>query len=164
MKALLLMAFATPSVCLSFGPGLSGPPRLLSRPQLRLGAPVCSEGDPETPPLRDTPVGALITAALGPGGEGRRIAWGALTQEVDQAAVPDAAEREARRARAATNLMNIDDEERARRQTAGSALSLLTAVFAAALLATHADAATRLAILPPVYLSVGYLASAKEGL
>jgi len=105
-----------------------------------------------------------MTTVFGGGGEGKRIVWGVLTEEVDRASVPDAAEREARRARAAAELTNIDDDERARRGKAGAVGSLLTAVLGVALLATHADAAARLAILPPVYLSLGYLASAREGL
>lgn len=77
---------------------------------------------------------------------------------------PSEAEAAALRAAAAEELVNISDEERERRRVAGIVLSVLTASLAAALLNAHVPPTTRFAIAPPVFLSLGYLASAREGL
>lgn len=95
---------------------------------------------------------------------GKRIAFGVLQQEIDEASVPDEAVRAELRASAAADLTNIDAAERDRRQRAGVACSALTAVLAAGLLAGHAPAVARATIFAPAYLSSGFLASAEEGL
>ena len=109
------------------------------------------------------PAATVISTAF-QAGSGRRIAWGVLTEEVDPASVPSDAERQALRDTAAANLVNIDQDERDRRRVAGTALSVATAALAIGLLAVHADAVTRAATLPPVFLASGFLASAEEGL
>ncbi|KAL1526539.1 hypothetical protein AB1Y20_015248 [Prymnesium parvum] len=105
-----------------------------------------------------------MISTMFPEGKGRRIAWGLLTTEVDSSSVPSDMERQQLREAAASQLVNIDQAERDRRKMAGSILSVATVCIAVALLAAHADAAARAAILPFVFLSNGYLASAREGL
>ena len=101
---------------------------------------------------------------LFPGGSGKKIFFGVLQVDVDPADAPTEEERERRQAAAAEALTNIDLPERERRRLAGGVLSVLTAALAAALLATDAPAATRIAIGPPLFLSYGYLRSAQQGL
>jgi len=109
------------------------------------------------------PVATVMSTAF-KAGEGRRIAWGLLTEEVEPSSIPSDAERAALREQAAEDLVNIDQNERDRRRIAGTALSVATAALALALLAAQVGALTRAAILPPVFLATGYLASADEGL
>ena len=129
------------------------------------------------------PVRAVFQTLYAPGQQ-RKIAWGVFQQPVDPSTVPSdearlrqtyartsppppllpptrpcaTQERARRRATAAEQLVNIDAEERERRKTAGLAMGAVTGVLGAALLGWHAPAAARLAISPPLFLSVGYAA------
>merc|ERR1719231_178695 len=109
------------------------------------------------------PVRAVFQTLYAPGQQ-RKIAWGVFQQPVDPSTVPSDEERARWRATAAEQLVNIDAEERERRRTAGLAMGAFTVVLGAALLSWHVPAAARLAISPPLFLSVGYLASWREGL
>lgn len=110
------------------------------------------------------PVAKLFSQVLFPAGQGKKIAWGVMQRDVDPLAVPSEAVRAELRAAAARDLMNIDAVERERRRLAGTAFGALTAAVAAALLALDVGPLARLAIAPPLFLTYGYLASAREGL
>jgi glutaredoxin 3 len=109
------------------------------------------------------PVAALFSTLFG-GGSGKRIWFGVLQQQVDPGTVPTDTVRAERRATAAAALTNIDDDERERRRLAGSVLGVLTAAIAVGMVAGDASALTRAAIAPPLFLSYGFLMSAREGL
>lgn len=87
-----------------------------------------------------------------------------LQTPVDLETVPSEEERARRREVAAAQLTNIDTDERERRKLAGGAMSVVTAALAAYLLASHAPTLSRAAIAPPLFLSYGFLASARTGL
>lgn len=97
-------------------------------------------------------------------GEGTQVTWGVFKTSVDQDKIPEAEERAALRERAARDLTNIDDEERARRGVAGSVLAVVTVAVGAGLLASHSPPLTRLSIAPLLFLSYGFTASSREGL
>eukprot|EP00316_Scyphosphaera_apsteinii_P021384 CAMPEP_0119311040 /NCGR_PEP_ID=MMETSP1333-20130426/21353_1 /TAXON_ID=418940 /ORGANISM="Scyphosphaera apsteinii, Strain RCC1455" /LENGTH=173 /DNA_ID=CAMNT_0007315325 /DNA_START=326 /DNA_END=847 /DNA_ORIENTATION=- len=107
---------------------------------------------------------ANLFSTLFQGGSGNRIWFGVLQQTVDPSDVPSDEVRAELRAKAATDLTNIDTNERKRRLLAGAVMSMLTAAVGVALLAGHAEPLTRFAIAPPLFLSYGFLASANEGL
>lgn len=101
--------------------------------------------------------------------EGRRVKWGVLSEEVDEASLATGADadaaRAALRAEAAASLTNIDAAERERRKLAGSAGAALTLALGAAMVGPlHAGATARLAIFFPAALSFGYLESSRAGL
>lgn len=110
------------------------------------------------------PVAQVFSKVLFKGDSGKSIAWGVLQKDVDPAQVPSDEERAARRASAARDLTNIDDAERERRKLAGTAFAGVTAALALGLLVTHAAPLARAAIAPPLFLSYGFLASARQGL
>jgi hypothetical protein len=112
--------------------------------------------------IKDDPVGSVFTGLFP--GNGKQIYFGVLQRDVPCDCDLSEDERAARRVQAARDLVNIDQEERDRRQMAGTIGAVLTAVLAASLLVSHAGPLTRLAIDPPFALSYGYLMSAKEGL
>lgn len=116
------------------------------------------------PPLRIGEKG--LEFELGKGAEGSSVKWGLLkerTPEVDQS--PKAQERRAElRAKAARDLVNIDDEERERRRVASYAFAAFAALLALYLLWSHAPWYSRGALFPVVALAWGYNLSAKEGL
>lgn len=95
---------------------------------------------------------------------GKRVVFGVLSEDVDAATVPAAAEQDARRAAAAAALTNIDDDERARRATVAAVGGLATLAYGAFLVATHASAVGRLTAFPLIALSFGYAESARAGL
>lgn len=116
------------------------------------------------PPLRIGEKG--LEFELGKGAEGSSVKWGLLkekTPEVDQS--PKAKERRAElRAKAARDLVNIDDEERERRRVASYAFAAFAALLALYLLWSNAPWYSRGALFPVVALAWGYNLSAKEGL
>lgn len=116
------------------------------------------------PPLRIGEKG--LEFELGKGAEGSSVKWGLLkerTPEVDQSA--KARERRAElRAKAARDLVNIDDEERERRRVASYAFAAFAALLALYLLWSNAPWYSRGALFPVVALAWGYNLSAKEGL
>ena len=123
-----------------------------------------TETDTDTDaPLSSTPVGTVMSTAFG-AGKGKRIAWGLLKQDVLDSELPSEEEQAARRAKAAAELTNIDGDERDRRQLAGLGLGAVTLAVAAGMLVGHVDASGRAALFPFVSLTLGYLASALEGL
>jgi len=131
------------------------PTRAISATQLELEEPSTT--------VRSDPVSTVFKLLFAPG-KRRKIAWGVLQLPIDPAAVPSDEERARRRADAAKQLVNIDMEERQRRKMAGLAMAAISTAVGAALLTAHAPAASRLAIAPPLFLSIGYLGSWREGL
>mmetsp|Transcript_46643 Transcript_46643/g.122485 ORF Transcript_46643/g.122485 Transcript_46643/m.122485 type:complete len:261 (-) Transcript_46643:640-1422(-) len=130
-------------------------------------APLLTEAgalDPNRKSIMADPIAQLFSKVLFKGNSGKRIFFGVLQQDVVAETVPDAEERAVRRAVAARELTNIDAEERARRRLAGTAFSGITVLLAFGLLATQAAPLSRVAIAPPLFLSYGFLASAREGL
>ena len=111
----------------------------------------------------DDPV-AKMMGNLFVSGSGKKIFFGVLQKDVEPSEVPSDEERAELRSQAAADLTNIDAAERERRQLAGTALGVATLALAIGLLASHAPASTRFAIAPPLFLSYGYLSSAREGL
>ena len=111
----------------------------------------------------DSPLASLFSK-LYPGGSGEQIFFGVLKRSVSPDRVPSEEERARRRATAAASLTNIDDDERERRRLAGGVMTALTLALAIGLLATDAAPLSRAAIAPPLFLSYGYLASARTGL
>ena len=100
---------------------------------------------------------------LFPSGEGKQIFMGVLTRPVDAPPTPE--EQQRRRSAAEASLTNIGDDERSRRRSAGLVFSALTAGLAVALPLLGVGLLPRaLAEAAPVYLSLGFLASAEEGL
>ena len=111
----------------------------------------------------DDPV-AKMMGSIFASGSGKKIFFGVLQKDVEPSEVPSDEERAELRRQAAADLTNIDAAERERRQLAGTALGAITLALAIGLLAVHAPAPTRFAIAPPLFLSYGYLSSAREGL
>lgn len=88
---------------------------------------------------------------------------GVLTRPAGVA--PSQDEQERRREAAASSLTNIDDDERQRRRSLGLTFSVGTAALAVALPSLGVGLVPRAAVEAfPVFLSLGYLASAQEGL
>ncbi|KAJ1633842.1 hypothetical protein T492DRAFT_903832 [Pavlovales sp. CCMP2436] len=94
---------------------------------------------------------------------GKRVTYGLFTVDADPSALPSEEERARLRAEASDELAVIDSAERARRMLAGSVGSAATAVLAFGLLLTHAPLAARAALVLPVFLSLGFVDSAKTG-
>ncbi|CAE8629829.1 unnamed protein product [Polarella glacialis] len=119
------------------------------------------------PPLRLVPGGGLAFE-VGEGQGASRVKWGVLKEAVDEASVDRSPEAESRRAElratAATSLVNIDDEERARRRIAGLAFAAFAFVLSAYLLWTQAAWYSRAGVFPVIALAYGFLLSAEEGL
>ncbi|CAK0816387.1 unnamed protein product [Prorocentrum cordatum] len=122
------------------------------------------------PPLR-LKEGGGVEFDFGPvagGGSavGSRVKWGVMKEsvgEVDQS--PEAQRRrEALRAAAARDLVNIDEEERERRRTLAVPMAVLSAAFCAFLLLTGAPWTSRVAVLPFFFLTGGLYLSGQEGL
>ena len=111
----------------------------------------------------DDPV-AKMMGSIFASGTGKKIFFGVFQKDVELSEVPSDEERAELRRQAEADLTNIDAAERERRQLAGTALGAATLVLAIGLLAVHAPAPTRFAIAPPLFLSYGYLSSAREGL
>ena len=112
---------------------------------------------------------SFMEEALGVGGitEGKKIVWGVLTEEVGEKVPEDTASK--LREEAAQNLTNIDEEERDRRDRAGSVIYAITAVFALylSIFVDQGDFAghlMRFSVFPFFSLGYGYKQSAKEGL
>lgn len=94
-----------------------------------------------------------------------RIKFGVLQEKVDPSAVPSAEEQRRRRAVAAETLTNIDQDERDRRQLVGSVCAVLSVALGVGLPAVGVSLPFRFAFeLFPVFLAMGFLLSAKEGL
>ena len=106
----------------------------------------------------------MVFKNLFPGGSNKQIFFGVLQREVDPASVPAPEEQARRREEAAASLTNIDAAERERRMLAGGVGALFTAALAAGLLAADVAPLVRAAIAPPLFLSYGYVASARTGL
>mmetsp|Transcript_15543 Transcript_15543/g.27634 ORF Transcript_15543/g.27634 Transcript_15543/m.27634 type:complete len:220 (+) Transcript_15543:58-717(+) len=111
----------------------------------------------------DDPV-AQVFSQLFAGGSGKQIFFGVFQRDVDASSIPSDQERATLRAEAAASLTNIDMSERDRRRLAGTVMSVLTAGLAVGLIVGQAPTLTRFAIAPPLFLSYGFLASAKSGL
>ena len=96
---------------------------------------------------------------------GKRVQWGVFQGDVKEEDVPDAGTRAALREIAARELVNIDDEERARRTTVGKVGGVVAAVsyFAAVYLGLDIVPRTALTYFP-LALSLGFLESGKQGL
>lgn len=96
---------------------------------------------------------------------GKRVQWGVFQGDVKEQDVPDAGTRAALREIAARELVNIDDEERARRTTVGKVGGVVAAVsyFAAVYLGLDIVPRTALTYFP-LALSLGFLQSGKQGL
>ena len=112
-------------------------------------------------------VGDLFGERLYAGGRGERIKYGVFKEAVaaDELAAVDPKEAARRRARASEELTNIDDAERARRKNVGLVGSAATLALACALPAVGVPFPNRFAgEIFPVFLSLGFLASAEEGL
>mmetsp|Transcript_21330 Transcript_21330/g.32497 ORF Transcript_21330/g.32497 Transcript_21330/m.32497 type:complete len:201 (+) Transcript_21330:43-645(+) len=114
---------------------------------------------------------SFMTKGLKAGGieEGKKITYGVFAQDVTEKIVSE--EQASRlRATAAENLMNIDDEERARRAQVGNALLLLSVVIASynSLFVDQGDFVGHvgrfISVLPVFTFGYAYNASAKEGL
>lgn len=122
------------------------------------------------PPLRITEGGGVefdFAPITGSGsGVGSRVKWGVLKEQVtgvDQS--PEAQQRRADlRAAAAKDLVNIDEEERGRRRTAGVAMTAFSVLLCAFLLWSGAPWTSRLAVFPVFALAFGFNLSADEGL
>jgi hypothetical protein len=95
---------------------------------------------------------------------GKRVTYGLFTVDADPSALPSEEERARLRAEAASELAVIDRAERDRRMLAGSAGSVATAALAVGLLLAHAPLTARAALVFPVFLSLGFVDSAKTGL
>jgi len=103
--------------------------------------------------------------------EGKKITWGVIAQDIDAADVGNVSEEEAlqRRKVAAEKLVNIDAEERARRDKVGSIVMIFAVVYAAyiSIVVDAGDVAghfMRFSVFPFAALGYGYKQSAKEGL
>jgi hypothetical protein len=114
---------------------------------------------------------AFMQSALELGGltsEGKSIYYGVFTKDSDpRVNSPEEAER--LRQRAAERLTNIDDAERNRRDQAGNAMTILSAIYVlwASLIADDGGVGghiLRMVAALPIFLAVGYKKSAKEGL
>lgn len=132
-------------------------------PAAAAAAPAAAAPAAAPPAASSDPLAAMFKVLFAPG-KGRKIAWGVFQQEIDPASVPSDEERASRREAAEEMLVNIDGDERSRRLKAGLAMSAATVALAVGLLAGHAPLATRFAVAPPLFLAVGFLASAQQGL
>ena len=96
---------------------------------------------------------------------GKSITWGVLQREVDPKKVPNDAGQTARRATAASELVNIDDKERSRRKTAGSVGAVVSTVLYGVLVSAKVSALSLgLAMYLPVAFSMGFIESGRQGL
>lgn len=122
------------------------------------------EGQVEMAPRVDeSAIGSMFSTLYG-SREGKRIVWGVFQTSVGESTVPSAPVQLARREAAAQDLVNIDADERTRRRVAGVVLGAFTLALGIFLSGSHVDTFTKLAIGPPLFLSVGFYASAREGL
>ena len=98
------------------------------------------------------------------GGTGTRVKWGVLRVPIGEDEVfPGEEASERRRAEAATELVNIDGEERARRYLAGGVGMVITSVLAF-LLAGQPWYVRYFGVSPLLGLSLGFLVSGQQGL
>lgn len=100
-------------------------------------------------------------------GTGKSIYFGVFQRDVRAEAgreTPSDDVRAARRARAREELVNIDDEERARRLDVGKVAGGVTLVMAIAQLALGASRIERAVIAIPLFFALGFVGSAKSGL
>lgn len=98
--------------------------------------------------------------------QGLSVKWGLLKEA---APAPDDSEagrrkREQLRNEAAAALVNIDSDERDRRDLIGNVLALVVVLVAVAQLASSVPWTTRAAMFPLLALAYGFKLSAKEGL
>jgi len=98
--------------------------------------------------------------------EGLEVKWGVFKERVENVDNSEAgvASRAQKRDKAAQELVNIGDEERARRDFAGNVGAVVLVLIVAVLLATSASWQARAAIFPVVALTYGFKLSAQEGL
>lgn len=100
-------------------------------------------------------------------GTGKSIYFGVFQRDVraeEGRETPSDDVRAARRARAREKLVNIDDEERARRLDVGKVAGGVTLVMAIAQLALGASRIERAVIAIPLFFALGFVGSAKTGL
>ena len=176
VRLLILLSVLTESVV-----GFAGPRsgRVLRRRRGALASPAeekvakAEGGMDESSGAFSNPVpvlGEIFSTMYSPsaaGTENQRIKFGVFKEAVSasEAAAVAPADAARRRTEAAASLTNIDDAERARRKTVGTAMSGATLALAAALPLAGVPMPGRFAAeLFPVFLSRGFLASAEEGL
>ena len=111
-------------------------------------------------------LGDVFADKLYSGGNGQRIKFGVFKEDIDPNEDPvDPSLAARRRAKAAEDLTNIDDDERARRRKVGYAGTTVTLALSAFLPLAGVPLAGRFAgEIFPVFLSLGFLLSAQEGL
>eukprot|EP00468_Gymnochlora_sp_CCMP2014_P011025 CAMPEP_0167757988 /NCGR_PEP_ID=MMETSP0110_2-20121227/10224_1 /TAXON_ID=629695 /ORGANISM="Gymnochlora sp., Strain CCMP2014" /LENGTH=165 /DNA_ID=CAMNT_0007644225 /DNA_START=100 /DNA_END=597 /DNA_ORIENTATION=- len=100
---------------------------------------------------------------LFPAGEGKQIVYGVLTRDL-QNVPPSPEEQKRRRDKAAAELVNINDEERARRRMAGQIGYVFTIGLAATLIWLPVPPLARLGLFFPVAFSQSFIDSANKGL
>ena len=96
---------------------------------------------------------------------GKKIQFGVLQADVNAEDIPDDQTRAALREVATRELVNIDDEERARRTLVGKVSGAIAAVSYFGALYLGLDFVPRTAVTYfPLALSLGFLESGKQGL
>lgn len=96
---------------------------------------------------------------------GKKIQWGVLQADVEEEDIPDDQTRAALREVATRELVNIDDDERARRTLVGKVSGVIAAASYFGALYLGLDFVPRTAITYfPLALSIGFLESGKQGL
>lgn len=97
--------------------------------------------------------------------EGKSIVWGVFQKEIDPASIPDSKTQAERVAKASKDLVNIDDEERARRKVAGLAgLAVTVTIYCGMLYFKIPFLFRAMGLYLPLSLSAGFLKSSEAGL
>eukprot|EP00471_Norrisiella_sphaerica_P007292 CAMPEP_0184481050 /NCGR_PEP_ID=MMETSP0113_2-20130426/2601_1 /TAXON_ID=91329 /ORGANISM="Norrisiella sphaerica, Strain BC52" /LENGTH=175 /DNA_ID=CAMNT_0026859949 /DNA_START=78 /DNA_END=605 /DNA_ORIENTATION=+ len=97
-------------------------------------------------------------------GKGKKIAFGVLTQDVDEKKIPSEDEQKRLREQASRDLTNIDADERERRRAVGNFLNLFSVGLGAAMVVLPVPPLARLGVAVPLLFAEGYLKSADTGL
>lgn len=97
--------------------------------------------------------------------QNKQVVYGVLQRDVDPKTIPSENERERLRDDAANNLVNIDKYERERRSKLSFVFSIISTIIYSYSIKEHLPFYMKSAYLSfPMFLSVGFYFSSKEGL